>query len=158
MPFTTLLLTCLAHGTQFRESGQPIRVEPCAGETVLFFAIDNQSNQGCGLRALLANNDPLCDVLIFHRTARQTTLCLVELKGRDIAHGVQQVIATHRALKARVEQACAVATRVTWKACILTHGKAPKQEKNWKQTLETTFGKRNSMIQRNPDLGDFLRR
>jgi len=52
LPFEILLLSpCLLPGqTSFKESKASVKVVPEAGETILFFNIDDQSNRSCKLR------------------------------------------------------------------------------------------------------------
>jgi hypothetical protein len=58
MPFEILLLSpcLLPDKTSFKESKASVKVVPEAGETILFFNIDDQSNRDCKLREFLWEN------------------------------------------------------------------------------------------------------
>lgn len=169
MPFNTLLLTCLKHGTSFQDPDPGARgkvsIVPGPGETILFFPIDDQQqrNAPCLMRQELGlSKKPVCDLLVFFANeSKEIALCLVELKGRDVAHAVEQIKETYAALNelaARSSISPRLWERVHLKGYILMHGSMPKKEvKKFKDPLEVLFGAENYAIERNEDLGDFLR-
>src|SRR5438034_267740 len=93
MPFNTLLLTSLVSGTSVVESGVTARVERQSGEQILFFALDNAA-----VRKDLKIVGEICDYLVFYVREEQKTrraqkvFCLLELKGKDIKHAVDQIV------------------------------------------------------------------
>ncbi|HFD38750.1 MAG TPA: hypothetical protein ENJ31_02700 [Anaerolineae bacterium] len=158
MPFNTLLLTCLIPGTSFTEQGATVRMEPRSGETLLFFAIDDQSNPGCGLRqAINLYDGAICDLAVFYVPSDRdrNILCLVELKGSELDRAAEQIRNTYRALSSRLRPH---AQQVEWKAYILEHGSAPKlKRRRARETLQQILGKKAFAIKRDRDLGAFLR-
>ncbi len=156
MPFNTLLLTCLSAGTSFTEAGVQVGIRPEPGETILFFSIDDQSNVTCQFRKNLKIKGPLCDLLILYSRRDKTTLCLVELKGKNLKHAVEQLSNTFHALRSKLRKP--LADQIVWKACIRQQGHSPKETKHLRKTLEQTFSaKSNVLITRNRDIGQFLR-
>ncbi len=144
MPFNTLLLTCLIHGTRFGEQGATVSIKPKSGETILFFSVDDQSNEGCGLRKM-GMQGALCDLVIFFDNAgEKKTLCMVELKGSDLKRAIEQVINTRDFLKNNLPTG--LRQHVVWKACILLTGKSPQEVKQLEKHLEEAFGKENFRI------------
>lgn len=156
MPFNTLLLTCLSAGSSFTETGVQVSIRPEPGETILFFSIDDQSNSNCQFRKNLKIKGPLCDLIILYSRHDKTTLCLVELKGKNLKHAVKQLSNTFHALRSKLTQS--LSNQIVWKACIRQHGHAPKETKQLRKTLEQTFSsKSNVLITRNRDISQFLR-
>jgi hypothetical protein len=77
MPFNTLLLTCLKHGTSFQDPDPDargkVRMEPGKGETILFFPIDDQQqrNAPCLMRQKLRlSEEPVCEPQIFQQETK----------------------------------------------------------------------------------------
>jgi len=137
---------------------------PGPGETILFFPIDDQQqrNAPCLMRQKLRlSEEPICDLLVFFANeSKEIVLCLVELKGREIAEAVKQIETTYHALNTLARSAISprLWERVHLKGYILMHGSMPKKEvKKFKDPLEDLFGAENYAIERNEDLGDFLR-
>lgn len=173
MPFNTLLLTCLKHGTSFQDPDPRARgkvsIVPGTGETILFFPIDDQQqrNAPCLMRQELGlSKKPVCDLLVFFANeSEEIVLCLVELKGRDVAHAVEQIEETYAALNelaARSSISPRLWQRVHLKGYILMHGSMPQDVKKFKKPLEKLFGKGNYDIKSQKEnqgdfLGDFLR-
>lgn len=158
MPFNTLLLNCLTHGTSFTENGT-VRIQQQAGETILFFNIDEQSNRGCGLRRKLGmQRGEICDLVVFyaHRDNSEKVICLVELKGSDVKHAARQVKNVYQHF--RKSLARQLVPRVDWRAFIYMKGKAPKEIKEVRLELEDIFGKGKVSITRDSDLGSLLRK
>lgn len=160
MPWNALLLTCLLAGkTSFLETGTgtSISVKPESGETVLFFAIDDQSNPRCKLRQALGmhTSDEMCDLLVFYATETRLVLCLVELKrGRKIEKAVRQITNTYTYLKKGLSIS---SNHIEWKAYILVSRGSPQETKPAKE-LETYFGKHKYAIREDKDLSNFLRK
>ncbi|WP_414752068.1 hypothetical protein [Anabaena sp. CCY 9910] len=161
MPFNTLLLSgCLLPGkTSHREDGIEIRIEPVSGETVLFFSIDPEKNPSCKLRQLLGLDQvgmKSCDLIVFYATENKNIICFVELKGRKIENAKEQVINTYTYFKKVFKQSEPSLDFVP-KAYIISNSSLPKEMDKYKQELKTIFGEGNYDINRDPDLGSFLR-
>jgi len=162
MPFNTLLLTCLKSGKSFGESGARVSVSrpkrSDSKETVLFFSIDDQSDEKSTLRDDLGVAGALCDLVVFYapENGDKKVLCLVELKGKDIKHAVEQVTNTCRSLKNNFNKIHS--QQITWKAYILTTGGA---HTNTKRTMDKElaeyFGKKNCDISTKKNIWEFLR-
>jgi hypothetical protein len=156
MPFNTLLITCLIPGTSFKEPGCRVRVEPESGETVLFFAVDDQSNPNCAFRRDLGLSGVICDLVVFYARGDRRMLCLVELKrGSDVPHAVEQIVNTRTCLCRKLGQS--LRSRLEWRAYIMSHGSAHKETKQYGRQLEEAFGKGHYRIAGDPDLGKWLR-
>ena len=157
MPFNTLLLTCLKYGTSFDEHGANVHVEGRRSDgTVLFFSVDDQSNPRSTLRDDLKIEGKICDLLIFYapKDSGTNVLCLVELKGNDIAHAEKQIMGTYRSLKSTFSRTHR--QEIEWKAYVLTRGSSPRNIKKNKDRLIETFGRHNCDISRISDLTDFI--
>ena len=163
MPFNTLLLTCLKSGKSFGESGARVSVsrpkKHASKETVLFFSIDDQSDEKSTLRDDLGVEEALCDLVVFYapENGDKKVLCLVELKGKNIKHAVEQVTNTCRSLKNNFNNKTHI-QQITWKAYILTTGGAPKNTKQeMDKGLAKSFDKNNYKISNKENIWDFLR-
>jgi hypothetical protein len=163
MPFNTLVLTCLVPETRLSEAGGNVSLQREPGETVLFFHIDEKSNLRSTFRRDLKIEGKLCDGLVLYRKADNLTLCLIELKGGDVEGACEQITNTHRCLRQALSTAVRqkggsqVANNIDWKACIHIYGASPKDVKEYKIKLEKILGRNNCSIDRNSDLGPFLR-
>lgn len=162
MPFNTLLLTCLKSGKSFSEGRARVRVsrpkEYASKETVLFFSVDDQSNPRSTLRDDLEMEGALCDLVVFYApdSGDKKVLCLVELKGKDIKHAVEQVTNTCRSLKNNFNKTHI--QQITWKAYIRTTGGAPKNTKqDMDKGLAKSFDKNNYKISNEENIWEFLR-
>jgi predicted DNA-binding transcriptional regulator len=159
MPFNTLFLNCLIHGTSFSEKGPHVRVKPGPGETVLFFHVDEQRNRECGLRqALEMQGGKICDLVVFysHRDNDKKVLCLVELKkGSDVDRAAKQVTNIYQNFRRSLTRS--LQQRIDWRAYIYMEGSAPKNIKKVRRDLEKTFGRDKIKITGESDLGRFLR-
>src|SRR6266496_3008362 len=89
--FDVLLLTCLISGTSYGESGNRVHVSPRSGENVLFFVIDERSNESSTLRRDLQIDGNMCDLVIYYKSNNKKSISFVELKGRDLQIAVRQV-------------------------------------------------------------------
>lgn len=159
MLFDTLVLTCLCRGTAYGESGKKIRIEPDANERVIFFEIDENSNEYSSFRRDFNVDGPICDLIIFYtpHDSRDCTkvLCFAELKGINVKHAVNQVMATYQAIKDEIPQD--YRSEIKWKGYILTRGSAPKDTKRLKAELISRFGRGNGDISTTEEIGHFLR-
>ncbi len=161
MPFENLLLSsCLLPGlTYFKESKASVKVEPLAGETILFFNIDDQSNPGCKLRQFLWGTEKgqrMCDLMVFYAKDSERVICFVELKDNmgDLGHGTEQVINTYNTFKVHLHQS------YTAKAFIFASaGSSPYEHDEYQRKLLKVFGKNNFDFNNrsNDALGDLLR-
>jgi hypothetical protein len=113
----------------------------------------------CTLRQDLNIQGPLCDMIVLCNLPRiqSPIICLVELKGRDYAKAVEQVINTHIALRPHFQREHQFSAQ--WRVFIHRHGSAPKQrERKLKGRLVHVFGKDNVQVVSRNTLGAFLRR
>ncbi len=157
MPFNTLLLNCLLHGTSFSEKGATVHIKPQTGETILFFGIDDNDRE-CSLRQTLGmQQGVICDLVVFYarQDSEKKVICLVELKGSDVKHAARQIKSVHQHFSKSLRQHV---RWIDWRACIYMGGSAHKDMKKVRLELEKTFGKGNVSITRESDLGSFLRR
>lgn len=163
MPFNTLLLTSLIHGTSFSEGRCQVRLCLEPGETVLFFVVDDQSNPDCTLRQDFGVTGSICDLVVFYVRGHNKVICLVELKGSDIERAIEQVTSTRRFLQESLRQLAKCKEfrshlrQIEWKAYIHPHGSVPRDTKRLCKPLQQDFGKGNFDISRKEDLGEFLR-
>ena len=161
LPFEILLLSpCLLPGqTYFKESKASVKVEPQAGETILFFNIDDQSNPGCNLRQFLWGTETgqkICDLIVFYAKESERIICFVELKDNisDLGHGTKQVINTYNTFKGHLQKS------YTAKAFIYAcTGALPYEHEEYQRKLLKEFGKNNFDFNNrsNDALGDLLR-
>ena len=163
MPFENLLLSsCLLPGqTAFKENKASVEVKPLAGETILFFNIDDQSNPGCKLRELLWGTEKgqkMCDLIVFYAKDSKRVICFVELKDNisDLGHATEQVINTYKTFKGRLHK-----SSYTAKAFIsASAGSSPHEHTEYQKDLSQVFGENNFDINNNRSndaLGDLLR-
>jgi hypothetical protein len=161
MPFEILLLSpCLLPGkTFFKESKASVEVTPLAGETILFFNIDDKSNPDCKLRQFLwgmKKGEQMCDLIVFYAKERERVICFVELKDNigDLGHGTEQVINTYNTFKVHLQKS------YTPKAFIFAcAGSLPYEHEEYQRELLKAFGKNNFDFNNRSDdaLGDLLR-
>ena len=161
MPFEILLLSdCLLPGeTYFKERKASVKVQPLAGETILFFNIDDQSNPGCKLRQFLWGTEKgqkMCDLIVFYAKDSERVICFVELKDNisDLGHATEQVINTYNTFKVHLHKS------YTAKAFIYAWtGSSPNEKKEYQKKLFKEFGENNFDFNNrsNDALGDLLR-
>ncbi len=164
MPFNTLLLTCLIPGTSVSEHSGRVSVKPQPGEIVLSFVVDDQTNRDSTLRQDLGIVGPICDCVYYYIKGDKKVLCLVELKGSNVKHAVEQIINTFQRLKQSLG-ACTLRRKcrprflqIDWRAYVYIHGSVPRNIKPEQKTLAREFGKGQFLITtRGRDLGRFLR-
>ncbi len=160
LPFEILLLSpCLLPGqTSFKEKKASVKVEPQAGETILFFNIDDKSNPGCKLRQFLWGTETgqkICDLIVFYAKESERVICFVELKDniRDLGHATEQVINTYNSLKLHLSS--------SYKAKAFIYGSdgcVPYEHQEYQKKLSKVFKENNFEFGgRNNDLGNFLR-
>lgn len=161
MPFENLLLSsCLLPGqTYFKESKASVKVEPLAGETILFFNIDDQSNPGCKLRQILwgiEKGQKMCDLMVFYAKDSKRVICFVELKDNigDLGHATEQVINTYNTFKVHLQKSYTAKAFIS--AC---GGSSPREHEEYQRELLKEFGKNNFDVNNrsNDALGDLLR-
>lgn len=164
MPFNPLFLTCLSPKTSFSEKGGNVGIKPQSGEQVLFFVIDQESNDSSTVHLDLEVKGPICDLLVYYGKGSKKVLCFVELKGSDVSHAVEQIVNTHGHFKKALISAtkgkkCApCCADIIYRARIHLHGSSPQETKKYGKKLEQHFGKHNFEIGRGLDIGTFLRK
>jgi hypothetical protein len=149
MPFNCLLFTCLINETSFTDCGVVVRVTPLKNEKVMFFSIDDMSNNKSTFRNDIDLKDSICDLIIYQQGVDRKTFCFVELKGTDISHAIKQILNT----KQRIMQAFNKSLRdkkckneyenIIWKAIITIHTSSPirtKEFANKVKKMEDGFG------------------
>ncbi len=152
MPFNSLLLNCLEHGTSFTEK-ITVSVKPRTGETILFFSIDNATNKNCNFNKEFGGGR-ICDLLIFYKKS-DIMIVFVEIKGRNVKDALKQIKNTVNKLK-KVN----TKNKIIWKAVIVSHTSAPK---NWKsKDVKNEFKKlgieyHNFFNKKECRIGDVLR-
>ena len=163
MPFNTLLLTCLIPGASVSEHGGRVSVKPQSGEIVLFFVVDDQTNRDSTLRQDLGIVGAICDCVVYYIKGDKKVLCLVELKGSNVDHAVEQIMNTFQYLKQSLE-ACTLRRecrscflQIDWRAYVYVHGSVPRNTKQASRFLTEAFRKTKFAITRERDLGSFLR-
>lgn len=168
MLFNVLILTCLSPKKYHGERQVRIRVSNNSDEEVfLLFDIDSPEKQ-----RELGIEGTVCDVLIFYTSQKKKVLCLVELKGGDVRHAIEQLINTRKQLRRSLDDLnqsviCRPELqKINWKACIRFSGGAPQDIKTLSKELDKVFGRGNWSIERykpgnardaNEDLSDFIR-
>jgi hypothetical protein len=160
MPFNTLILSCLlSRDTSFSEKGARVSVTPLSGETILFFVIDENSNERSNFRNDLDINGKVCDLLVLFakRDCENKILCFVELKsGDDFKKGTNQIIDTYNSLKAHFSREHLQKIKFKGYVFARTMG-SPQDTKKWRAKLQGAFGKKNGWIDEKEDIGYFLR-
>lgn len=166
MPFNTLLLSCLKPGTSVTQNGVSVSIRPQGGETILFFEMDcDRVRQNLDIES----SAPICDYLVFYHLAGtkpqndKIILCLLELKGRDTEHAIEQLISTYTRLKKRLNElpgtGCQATVRqITWAAFVCSNPNSPiSQIKPYAKEIERCFSNRFTMTHQRDKLGEFLR-
>ena len=159
MPFENLLLSsCLLPGqTAFKESKASVEVKPLAGETILFFNIDDQSNRSCKLREFLwgkKTDQQICDLIVFYAKENERVICFVELKDNisHLGHATEQVINTYNSFKLHLNSS------YKRKAFIYGFaGSVPHEHQEYQKKLSKVFDNFEWGRKSNNDLGNILR-
>ncbi|HEV7234645.1 MAG TPA: hypothetical protein VGN15_00605 [Ktedonobacteraceae bacterium] len=161
MPFNTLLLSCLQYGTSVTQKNVSVRAVPQKGETILFFKTDSEI--ACKDLHIMVG-EPVCDYLVFYAKDGKTVLCLVELKGNDTDHAIEQVLSTYQHMQNQLSElrgkACwSPIQQITWKAYVCCSAKSSiSPTKLYAARLGRTFKKGNFKITHEDELGEFLRK
>lgn len=160
MPFNTLLLSCLEHGTSVSQSGVSVHVRPKKGETILFFRTD------CDIARKdlnIQSDEPVCDYLVFYHTESRIVLCFLELKGNHTEHAIKQVLSTCEHLKWRLQElqgkeCWSSMQRITWKAYIRCGNKSTiSPTKQYAKKIAKFFSK-DFKVTHEDELDSFLRK
>lgn len=161
MPFNTLLLACLQHGTGVTQKRVSVHAVPQKGETILFFKTESEiARKDFSIMV----GEPVCDYLVFYAKEGKTVLCLVELKGNDTDHAIEQILSTYSHIQSRLNELRGKACwppiqQITWKAYVCCSAKSSiSYTKSYAARLEKTFKKGNFKITHEDELGDFLRK
>lgn len=126
MPFNLLLANYLHHGTSFKESGVEVSIKPKNDETFLIFNIDSNKNkkQFNEYLGIADSGEKICDLLIYHfnhaSSESKKAICLVELKGKDSNHAVQQLLNTYEIFNKHLRKG-GLFQDAKWGAFIMTH-------------------------------------
>ena len=154
------LAPCQVHGTSFRDSGVRVSVRPEADEEISFYSIDTNSCPDCQLRRILGLEESLiCDLIVRYKVGDRLILCLIELKGGNISHALDQIHSTYRAIIAAFNGE--LRREIIWRAYIKQHTsspmmlKAPGSVNKYKQ-IASLF--EILKISRDEDLAPILRR
>lgn len=160
MPFQTLLFDSLLPGSSYGEQGTRVSVKQESGETVLFFRLDQPFHEKKGLRRYLKQDQPVSDILVFYRRNQEAVprLCLVELKGGDLDHALDQLRATHQVLESHLktmEVGRGNRPQVEWRGIVRMSGASPRSVD--KRKLTSDFDK-CIRVTREDDIGIHLRK
>ncbi|MDQ2886388.1 MAG: hypothetical protein M3Y39_09900 [Chloroflexota bacterium] len=139
-----LLQSCLTPGTKAHESGLTVSIEPEKDEEIYFFHIDCQEGNRClGMNTL--EKEKCNDYLVFYTREKSVNevFCFLELKGKDIQRAKQQVLNTHKYVKAllidRMSQA--QIQNLIWSVYICLSNAAPQETQRVQNELSKLFGK-----------------
>jgi hypothetical protein len=166
------LLQIWKPGTSVGEAGVTVSMTPTETETVLFLKMDcdeARAELGITRSAKDKNKKMTCDYLVFYSrrstnpVERRIVLCLLELKGSDTDHAVDQVIETRKTIRQNLQalkgsQIWPYIQRPVWKGYVCCN---PKSTIIWNKQrakeIEQLFEKDNFKVTHNNDLGNFLR-
>ena len=141
MPLSDLLFNVLIHKTSHNEkgTGKGVSIDPRLhpGTVILFF---NTDNPNCKVKQNTTNT---CDLLIFVSNENKSIkiLALVELKGSDIEHAVEQIRQTYEYLSNQLKNCVnnysklCKAKKIKWLGVILTSSSSPTNWKSYKKEL-----------------------
>lgn len=155
---------CKLEGTSHTESGVKVSVKPDKSqeETIVFFCIDPESpesNEDCEFIDIISAVQ-ICDLLIDYESSKKVVFCLVELKGRDVEHAIEQVLSTFKGILRTFGKN--VRDDVQWKAYIVQHGSAPcptKKSQKLLRLMEEAFSQFDDFeVKKDRDVGRFLRK
>ena len=144
MPFNLLLANHLHRDTHFTENKASASISPGKDETFLFFHLDLDNKKQFNKYFSIANTgQPICDLLIYYfkhtHNEPEKAICLVELKGRDVSHGVEQLLNTYKIFnKKLMEMDVQPFQNVKWGAVIIPRPKSsvPRNAKRLLKPLE----------------------
>jgi len=162
------LLQIWEPGTSVGQEGVKVSIEPTEAETIFFLKMDcDEARTQLGIDN--GDKEVTCDYLVFfYRRSkkaeeRKTVLCLLELKGNDTDHAIDQVIKTRENIRQKLlilkeSDIWPYIERPVWKAYICCNSKSTiTRSKKREKDIEKVFGKNNFKITHNNDLGGFLR-
>lgn len=161
MPFNLLLANHLHRGTSFTENKASASITPKGDETFIFFHLDSDKNkQQFNQYFEIANTgEPICDLLIYYfkhaHNEPENAICLVELKGRDVSHGVEQLLNTYKIFNKKLTGVRPF-QNVKWGACIMIRPKS-SAPKNTKKVLKPLEDKGLKCAIQRKELGTFIR-
>jgi hypothetical protein len=170
MPFNTLILLCPPPtDTNFKGVGSKSRVsmERRENEKVSFFDISGQEKAGSFLRKNWGMKDaePICDGIIYYTSTENPTkriICLVELKGTDIKHAIEQVTHTRDVLERQLRLTLkSNLYNIVWKGYVHVPSSAMSNTKLLKKEIKDAkdkFGEKNFDILTEFDIRLFLRK
>ncbi len=155
-----IMQNCLIQGTKAHQHGITVSTEKKPGEIILVFLID--SIEGRKGLSMLAEGVQICDFLYCYAkyNKQEETICLLELKGRNVEEAAAQVLDTRkfvleltRTTFGRDHQ------RITLKACICFNGSPPRGGQKAMDKLKEIFGPDNVRFKHGPrhEIGPFLR-
>lgn len=108
----------------YSENGVKVSVKKEQNEIINFFLIDrNMNDKEYLIKRREISEKEICDLVISYekRGKNAITFCLVELKGSDINHAIDQVCRVFDVLK---DKECCH-HNVIWKVYICSHGSSP---------------------------------
>jgi len=175
MPFNKLIPTCACTKQNLRykpkEPKSPeLKCHADENERIVFLEIDDGSNPESCIRQycnIEGPNEPLCDILIFYNVSTKKDgeiihnkiLCLVEIKGKDIKHSVEQIVNTYKAINSKFIDRSSDYYPFKWACHVLSKriGSAPKNIKKYKMELIKSLHTRNCDISDKEDITPFIR-
>lgn len=173
MPFNTLVMVCpTSNKTSFSGTGSKVSMTPNSNEKVFFFDIGMQAVANSLLRQDwgMKDDEPLCDGIIYYTDVNQnkTIICLVELKGRQLNHALDQVVHTQKVMRQVLKETLAKRasnphfSNVIWRGYIYQNKSAPSNIKLLQGEIEKAEkkfgGTQNFQISKAADIGVFLRK
>ncbi len=143
------LLPATSHmpGTSAKEQGLEVSIEKLPGELICFFHMDHDETKKC-LKML--GKDIRCnDYLIFYTRNPNVkeVLCLLELKGKDFHHAVDQIISTYERFYTTIGDTLdRTNCQHIWSVNICLRGGSLQVDDKRKKRLEQIFGRANVRI------------
>ncbi len=120
-------------GTAWGESGRRASISREEDEEILLFRVDDAAVRG------LFGGGPLCDLLFLYRETRSVrrTAVLVELKGRDLNHAVEQLGGALAAVRKCATREFDVEA---WKAVAVVRGAVPRDVERLRKRFDAEYG------------------
>lgn len=145
----------------YSESGVTVSVDRKKDEIVKFFLIDrDMGNKEYMEKRKEISDREICDLVISFgkKGLDELIFCLVELKGSDINHAIDQVSKVFDSL---IKKNCCH-HKITWKVYICSHGSSPiKYDTAHEKKLKDRFQTGNFKVGKNrptDPFANFLRR
>lgn len=174
MPFNLLVTTCACKAQKLRyepREGASITINAKENEHVIFFEIDEQSNQTSLFRrhfSMRGGGEKICDLLIYYFAESPTCdirrdfkiICLAESKGTSIDDAIDQIENTFNHVKADFSDVKGYNKPIIWCAYIATSSFGSGQNlrrKEYRKKLNRIFGGDYSSVTTENDIGIFLR-